>query len=273
MKLKFLFLLTISQLGFAQIWINSLESAKKIAKETNKFILLDFNAIWCKPCKIMETDFWHNAKYKSTLDKFIIVPVDIDNDRDLARYYSVSTIPDVKLIDIEGNIIYNTLGFDNAESFNTKFEGFPGNSEDLYQSLNFKDKKNPTDEELLNLATTYQILLQKSKNTARDHFFKLSNNFFNKCIKKTSNTEYREISELGKLFNFVLTNSGNKAIKNIDISKISNGNKSYAYYILAKANYQEKKNAEAEKNILEIEKINDSHWVTTAKILRTKYNQ
>ncbi|EJL75099.1 thioredoxin family protein [Chryseobacterium populi] len=271
MKLKFLFLLLISQFGFSQIWVNSLDEAKKVAKTTNKFILLDFNASWCKPCKKMETDFWYNTAYKSTLDKFIIVPIDIDTNRDVAQNYNVSSIPDVKLVDINGDVIHQTLGFQNSKYFDQEFNGFPEGTEDLYTSLNFKDKKNPTDEELITLATSYQVLLQKSENTARNKFLTLSNNFFNKCIKKTSDAKNKEISELGKFFNLALTNSENKVVKNLDTSKISEENKSYAHYILAKAYYQTSNKNEAEKNIAEIEKINDENWVYAAKTLKAKY--
>lgn len=273
MKFNLLFLLFVYQLGYSQIWVNSLEDAKKVAKATNKLILLDFTAKWCKPCKMMEMDFWYNPQYKSTLDKFIIVPIDIDNNRDLARFYNARMIPNVKLVDIDGNIIHENLGFDNPDSFNKQFEGFPESSEDLYESLSFKDKKNPTDEEFLNLATSYQVLLQKSKNKARTNFFKLSNLFFNKCLKNTINADYKESSELGKFFNLALTDSGDKVIKNLEISQISNKNRPYAHYILAKAYYQKKNKAEAEKNIIEVEKTNDQYWISAAKILQLKYNQ
>lgn len=271
MKLITLFLM-VSQLSFAQIWVESLDDAKKMAKATNKFILIDFTATWCKPCKKMEQDFWHNANYKTTLDKFIIVPVDFDRNKDLVQRYNVRSIPNVKLVDMNGDMIYEALGFSNAAFSNKEFEGFPGNSQSLYKNLIFKDKKNPTDEELFNLATSYQVLLQISENNARNSFLRLSNNFFDKCIKKTSNISYMESSELGKLFNFALTDSGQKVVKKLEISKVSDENKPFAYYILAKANYQENNKEEAEKNILEIEKTGIDQWIYAAKILKEKYS-
>lgn len=273
MKMKFLFLLFISQFGYSQIWVNSLDDAKAVAKTSNKFILIDFNASWCEPCKKMDREFFHNTKYKTTLDKFIFVSIDVDHNTELAQYYSIRKLPNLKLVDFNGGVIYETTGFDNAEDSNAEFAGFPESSGDLYEKLNFKDKKKPTDEEFLNVATSYQVLLQKSKNAARKQFLKNSNNFFDKCIKSTSNTSYKEISELGKLFNLALTDSGDKVIKKLDISKISNENKSYAYYILAKANYTEENKDEAEKNILELEKLNNEEWISAGKVLKTKYDQ
>lgn len=263
----------ISQFGFSQIWADTLDEAKKLAKETNKFVLIDFTATWCKPCRKMEQDFWYNANYKTTLDKFIIVPVDIDRSRDIAQQYNIQSIPNVKLLDMNGDIIYETLGFTNGAFFNKEFEGFPSNSENLYTALNFKDKKNPTDEELSNLATSYQVLLQLSKNNARNIFFRLSNNFFDKCIKKTSNINYKETSELGKFFNLALMDSGQKVVKKLDISKISDENKSFANYILAKANYLESNKEEAEKNIAEIQKQGVEQWIYAARKLKEKYTK
>lgn len=273
MKTKFLFLFLISHFVYSQIWVNSLDDAKDVAKASGKFILIDFNASWCGPCKVMDREFFHNAKYKTTLDKFILVSIDVDRNTNLAQYYSIRTLPNIKLVDVNGGVIYESSGFDSAEDSNTEFAGFPESSGDLYEKLNLKNKKKPTDEELLNIATSYQILLQKSQNKARNQFLKHSNNFFDKCIKNTFNTNYKEISELGKLFNLALTASGDKVIKKLDVSKISNENKSYAYYILAKANYSNDNSDEAEKNILEIEKLNNEEWISAGKVLKAKYNQ
>ncbi len=273
MKLNILFFLTIAQFCFAQVWVNSLEEAKKLAKATNQFIILDFNATWCQPCKVMETEFWYNKQYKNTLDKFIIVSVDIDRSKDITQWYNVVSIPNIKLLDVNGDVIYETLGFNNADSFNRELNDFPETSENLYENLNFKNKKSPTDEELINLATSYQILLQKSKNNARNIFFRLSNNFFDKCIKKTSNINYKETSELGKFFNLVLTDSGQKVVKKLDISTISDENKPFANYILAKANYLENNKEEAEKNIAEIQKQGVEQWIYAAKKLKEKYTK
>ena len=115
--------------------------------------------------------------------------------------------------------------------------------------------------------------MQKSKNNARNIFFRLSNNFFDKCIKKTSNINYKETSELGKFFNLVLTDSGQKVVKKLDISTISDENKPFANYILAKANYLENNKEEAEKNIAEIQKQGVEQWIYAAKKLKEKYTK
>lgn len=263
----------LSQLALSQIWANSLDDAKKIAMATNKFIMIDFNATWCKPCKMMESEFFKNSKFKENLDKFVIVAVDIDFNKDVANSYGVSSIPNVKITDVNGDVIYEVLGYEGANSSNKEFIGFPNNAENLYESLNFADKKNPTENELINLGTSYQVLLQKSQDIARRKFASLSNNAFSKCVKKTSDKNTKEIAELGKFFNLALTDSGSKVIKNLDVTKISEANRSYAYYILAKSNYEEKHIVEGDKMVLEIEKVNDQQWIPAAIALRNKFSK
>lgn len=57
----------------------------------------------------MEAKYWHNPEYKTSLDKFIIVPIDIDINKSLAQQYDVTSIPNVQLVDINGNVIHKTL--------------------------------------------------------------------------------------------------------------------------------------------------------------------
>ena len=228
MKLFYLIIFLFSEVFSGQIWTESLDEAKKLAIQNNKFIIIDFNASWCSPCRQMESDFWYNSKFTSTLDKFIIVSVNIDFNKNIANYYGVTSIPNVKIIDVNGNLIHEFLGYINAEKTNLELEGFPNNTEDLYQTLVFEDKKKPTDEELLALATSYQLLIQKSTGIAKSSFEKLSNYNFNKCAKLTKKNHFAEISQLGILFNGVLNNKNKKTINSLDPLKFSDENKSFA---------------------------------------------
>ncbi len=272
-KMYFLGLILLSQFALSQIWVKTLDDAKKMAKATNKFILIDFNASWCQPCKMMESDFFYNQKYKENLDKFIAVSIDIDYNKDIATFYNVSSIPNVKVVDVQGNVIHEVRGYNGAENSSEEFEGYPASSENLYETLAFKDLKKPTDEELMNLATSYQVLLQKSKKVAKQRFATLSSSTFTKCSKNTKDNSIKEIAELGKFFNLAHTNSGSKVIKGLDANKISEANRSYAYYILAKSNYEENKDDEGNKYVAEIEKINDQQWVPAAISLRNKFTK
>lgn len=273
MKLKLTFLLIFSAIFMnAQIWASSLADAKKLARETNKLMVIDFTATWCKPCKVMESEFWYNKKYQKTLSKFILVSVDIDTDKGTAMSYGVNSIPNVKVADHKGVVYHEFLGFDGAKSADQELSGFPDSVGDLYDNLDFKNAKMPTDEELVLLASSYQSLVQKSGNrSAKNDFVGLSNSYFSKCIKNCKNADFVEKSFLSKSFNNVLTNSSKKTIKEIDIAKISQENKPYALYILANAHFEEKNTAEADKMLNAIADTGNKDWIAYGNALKQKY--
>ncbi|MPM66364.1 Thiol:disulfide interchange protein DsbD [bioreactor metagenome] len=273
MKLKlFVMFLFLGSLCFAQMWINDLDQAKRLAKTTNKLIILDFTANWCKPCKEMEREYWNNPKYKGSLGSFIAVSVDFDSEKFLRSYYDVKSIPNVKVIDYQGNVIHQSLGFLNAKMSDLEFGGFPSDVTLLYDVLELQKLKNPSDAELIEVGSAYQGLVQKSVNSrAKNAFAKLSDTYFSKCIKKTEIAEFKEKARLAKAFNSVLTDNPKHALKNIDITKVSVGNKLSAFYILLHASYSTENRADAEKWFAEIERTGQEDWIRNAQKLKAKY--
>lgn len=98
------------------------DEAIKASKKTNKPILLYFNAIFCMPCRKMETDVWKNEKIaKSLREDFIVVSLLCDMDKIILlkkqQYYSkylkkqVLTLGD-KYLDLE-----HTFGCDGQPAY------------------------------------------------------------------------------------------------------------------------------------------------------------
>lgn len=221
---------------------------------------------------MMENEFFHNEKYKETLDKFVIVPVDIDQNKSIASYYGVKSIPDVKLVDFQGNIIHDVLGYDGSERTNEEFKGYPDNASILYSSLEFKEPKKPTDEELLILASAYQAMIQMSKTRdAKRNFSSLSNSSLSKCIKETQNKDFAEKAELSKLFNEVLVENQKRAIKKLDVNEFSEINKPFALYIKARAHFENNDLEEGNKAIAQLEQTGENDWVKHGEKLKAKY--
>ncbi len=55
--MKRFFLLSFLLFSFAasaQIWAMSLDEGRRISRETNKFLIIEFKAIWCVPCERMK---------------------------------------------------------------------------------------------------------------------------------------------------------------------------------------------------------------------------
>ncbi|MCK9569334.1 thioredoxin domain-containing protein [Candidatus Pacearchaeota archaeon] len=74
-------------------------------------ILLDFSADWCGPCKSMEPTI-----NKLANDGFDVRTVNIDQRNDLAKYYRVSSIPCLVIVDQGGNEHGRLVGIQSFEN-------------------------------------------------------------------------------------------------------------------------------------------------------------
>ncbi len=70
-------------------------------------VLVDFNAGWCGPCKVLKPIFEEVAESNNDI-KF--ASVDIDNEEELAEQYDVSSIPCLVLFE-EGKEVERKVGF------------------------------------------------------------------------------------------------------------------------------------------------------------------
>lgn len=109
---KLLFLLFLSTFKLcATNWYTDLETAQKVAIASNKLILVDFWANWCGPCKKMDRDVWSKEEVKTVLENYVPLKIDFDTRRQLVDQYGVRVIPFVVIMDANGKVLYNKLGY------------------------------------------------------------------------------------------------------------------------------------------------------------------
>lgn len=78
------------------------------ARMGSKLVMVDFNATWCKPCKLLEP-FVHRLHDNRDAD-VIVYSIDTDQRRDLAMEYQANSIP--LLVFIKNNkVLYRSEGF------------------------------------------------------------------------------------------------------------------------------------------------------------------
>lgn len=78
-------------------------------------VLVDFYALWCGPCKMMHPVIEEIANNHSNLK---IIKVDVDKHEDLARNYSVMSIPTIILFK-NGNIVEKNIGFTSGDTLDS----------------------------------------------------------------------------------------------------------------------------------------------------------
>ena len=78
---------------------------------SGEFILVDFYALWCEPCKWVEPVL--DEVLKNFSGKIILHKVDIDQQPDVAREYHVLSVPTLILLK-KGGEVWRMRGFDTA---------------------------------------------------------------------------------------------------------------------------------------------------------------
>ena len=74
--------------------------------KSEKRVLVDFNAEWCGPCKMMKPVL---EELSHTNNDIKIVSVNVDNEDELSQNYNVSSIPCLVLFE-NGNEIKRNVG-------------------------------------------------------------------------------------------------------------------------------------------------------------------
>ena len=90
-------------------------------KQSNLPIIIDVYASWCGPCQQVGPVFDELAKELS--DKYKFAKLNIDEERDLAIQYSVSSVPTFIFIK-GGEVVGREMGYMDKETLKEKIESY-----------------------------------------------------------------------------------------------------------------------------------------------------
>jgi thiol:disulfide interchange protein len=97
----------------------TLEEAKKEARATGKMIFIDAYTDWCGPCKKMAASTFTEQEVGEVFNSnFINLKIEMEKNPDgkeVARMYNVRAYPTLIIIDGEGNLVKQTIGFQTKE--------------------------------------------------------------------------------------------------------------------------------------------------------------
>lgn len=94
------------------------ENFESVVLKSDKPVLVDFNATWCGPCRMLAPILESVA---SENDKFNFAAVDVDDNNELASDYNVSSIPCLVIFK-DGKEVKRSVGFLSEEEL-TKMLG------------------------------------------------------------------------------------------------------------------------------------------------------
>ncbi len=76
----------------------SVEQAKQNAQKEKKFLIIDFMATWCPPCRQMESTTWADSKVQAWIkENAIAVQIDVDKNRKAASAFNIEAMPTIVL--------------------------------------------------------------------------------------------------------------------------------------------------------------------------------
>lgn len=224
MKKIFLILFVlISQLMNAN-WLTNFEEAKKVSLATNKFMIVDFWASWCGPCKKMDYNSWSDASVNAILENYIQVKINIDLDRELANKYGINSIPNMFVMDGNGMVVHSFSGYQSACELKKELEKFEISTEFLSVDLvNFyKNNNYNTALRVFQKYLDYSLFVDKE---IKNKILKIGNDYFSKARKMVSKKmeNYDEIKQkidLLELYNYAYDYNYDKlSIKLLNINK------------------------------------------------------
>lgn len=96
-------------------WYYNIDEAAKIAAATNRPMMVDFMASWCGPCKMMDAEVFQSARFKDVAKDFVLVKIDVDEQKSVAQRYGISAMPTVKFVRPSGDAFHEFVGYGGPE--------------------------------------------------------------------------------------------------------------------------------------------------------------
>lgn len=90
---------------------------------SHPFVLVDFYADWCEPCKMLDQILQEVSNHFG--DELKIVKIDVDKNKEIAEAYSLRSVPVLHLYK-DSDLIWNYKGFMNLPDTIKLLETYKG---------------------------------------------------------------------------------------------------------------------------------------------------
>ena len=91
--------------------------AVALAGREGKPLVLDFMAAWCVPCQRMKKETFPDRRVARLLERCLFLSIDTDEYPHLARKFGVVGLPDIRLLDPDGEEVRRYRDFQSPQAF------------------------------------------------------------------------------------------------------------------------------------------------------------
>jgi protein disulfide-isomerase len=95
------------------VWAENIVSARELANDSDKNMLLFFTGEWCSPCRIMKREVFADKEVMKAINSQVVplmIDVDDPNAQELIELYKVGSTPVTIFTDSKGNVLDYAVG-------------------------------------------------------------------------------------------------------------------------------------------------------------------
>ncbi|MGY3795187.1 thioredoxin family protein [Aquimarina sp. 433] len=223
-SILFIILLNTTKTTAQVHWLYDFDLARTVAMEQKKWIVVDFWATWCVPCKKMDSRLWQTAAVNPIENNFVFVKVDFDKKRKFARKLNVRSLPSVLIMDPNQGVVARKIGYINNKKYINWFKKMSDiNLNDLYSAMTpiIQDRKGSI--AYLKLGLAYQNLAMDPTNVMiKNPLIKYSNLQLNMILKNSKDETLLRKVELYKLLNKAIVGKTKSVLKKLNQKPLEN---------------------------------------------------
>jgi thioredoxin-like negative regulator of GroEL len=218
----------------------SIDQAKKIAEDHGAFIIVDFYADWCGPCREMDEKVWSLPEVQEAQKRFVNVRVDASVSTSELQRWGIRVLPSLVVIDATGIQYFQKSGYLGKREVLGIMEDFPKTSiSELYAAHKSSKMQNGFAAKL-RLAMAYQDASRKSNGGVAIKMGAESNRMIKqaqKALPKGASPQLVNRLELMEAENLLLKGNAKKAIKAVTAlgTDLEEKNDALACFILSLA--------------------------------------
>jgi thioredoxin-like negative regulator of GroEL len=218
----------------------SIDQAKKIAEDHGAFIIVDFYADWCGPCREMDEKVWSLPEVQEAQKRFVNVRVDASVSTSELQRWGIRVLPSLVVIDATGIQYFQKSGYLGKREVLGIMEDFPKTSiSELYAAHKSTKMQNGFAAKL-RLAMAYQDASRKSNGGVAIKMGAESNRMIKqaqKALPKGASPQLVNRLELMEAENLLLKGNAKKAIKAVTAlgTDLEEKNDALACFILSLA--------------------------------------